>query len=102
MDQSGKIIYLIAEGRDITQQYESLTALKQSEERFRLLFESSPDPCWILIDAKLLNVMWRREFFSFKSREDFMGLHPSGTRRKKQPDGRSSVELADYYIDQGS
>ncbi len=99
-EQSGNIIYLIAEGRDITREHESLEALKASEERFRMFFESSPDPCWLLQDGKFFecNVSATR-LFGFQSKNDFLGMHPAQLSPEFQPDGQSSKILADRLIE---
>lgn len=43
MDKEGRVVFLIAEGRDITPQKTAEKERKESEERFRALTESSPD-----------------------------------------------------------
>ncbi len=98
-DQSGKIAYLIAEGRDITMQHESLEALRESEERFRLLFESSADPCWLLKDGKFTECnLSALTLFGFESKEYFLGMHPSKISPEFQPDGQLSMSLADRMV----
>jgi PAS domain S-box-containing protein len=42
----GKVIFIIAEGRDITQQVQTETQLEKSEERYRLTAEASRDALW--------------------------------------------------------
>ena len=42
-DAAGAIIYLIPEGRDITEQKKMETALKQNEETLRNIFDTAPD-----------------------------------------------------------
>ncbi len=94
-DKSGAITYLIAEGRDMTQQYESMVSLKESEERFRLLFESSPDPCWLIQHEKFIECnVAAGVLFGFTSKDDFVGLHPSEISPPTQPDGSDSYAAA--------
>jgi len=56
-DQSGKIIGLAGIGRDITQHKQAEEELRESEERFRRLFELSPEAI-VLIDPFDVNVDW--------------------------------------------
>lgn len=94
-DKSGTIIYLIAEGRDMTQQYESMVSLKESEERFRLLFESSPDPCWLIQNEKFIECnVATGVLFGFTSKDDFFGLHPAEISPPRQSDGSDSYTAA--------
>lgn len=46
-DENGKAVRMVGAIQDITQQKESETAIKLSEERFRLLFYQSPKPKWM-------------------------------------------------------
>jgi PAS domain S-box-containing protein len=52
-DDNGKAIRMVGAMQDITQQKESETAIKLSEERFRLLFYQSPTPKWMFNAASL-------------------------------------------------
>ncbi|MCL4303077.1 MAG: PAS domain S-box protein [Anaerolineae bacterium] len=46
-DRSGLVEYVIATGIDITEQKRAETALRESEERFRILFEFAPDAYYL-------------------------------------------------------
>ena len=59
-DPEGKVVGIVGMGRDITQQRRTEDALRESEARFRELFEASPDavvlldtqdPSWPIIDC---------------------------------------------------
>lgn len=94
-DINGEIVYLIAEGRDITSQHESLQSLKESEERFRLIFESSPDPCWLIQDGQFIECnVAAGALFGLTQKEAFIGKHPGLFSPEYQPDGRKSSEAA--------
>lgn len=101
-DEFSRIDYLIAEGHDISQEHESLMSLKDSEERFRLLFESSPDPCWLIQDEKFIECnVSAMILFGFKAKDDFLGLHPAALSPEYQPDGQLSYAVANEIMAKG-
>ncbi|QWV92345.1 PAS domain S-box protein [Geomonas oryzisoli] len=55
-DEAGAVIYLVAEGRDITDFARAKSALKESEERFYQLFVQNDDPV-ILMKLETLQVI---------------------------------------------
>jgi PAS domain S-box-containing protein len=68
------VIYALA--RDITELKRAQTALRLSEERYRLLFESNPHPAWVhdLETLAILDVNAAATRNYGYSREDFLGL----------------------------
>ncbi len=100
-DSSGNIKYLIAEGRDITSMHDLLRSLKESEERFRLVFENSPDAAWLLkktgfVECNLAAV----KVFGLESKRSFLASHPADFSPEFQPDGSRSADAAKLKIDQ--
>ncbi len=100
-DNFGAIKYLIAEGRDITDLHMSLQALRESEERFRILFDNSPDPSWIIKNGLFedCNLSAIRAL-KYGSKEELVSIHPSKISPEFQPDGLNSRQKADEFMRQ--
>jgi PAS domain S-box-containing protein len=85
LDSSGKLVSLLSFVLDVTDQKKAEEALKESEKQYRLLFENSPNPMWIL-DQKTLAFLAVNEaaihHYGY-SREEFLSMtikdiRPSG------------------------
>ncbi len=46
-DDEGKVVGIFAQGNDVTEQHVVELALRESEERFRLIADSAPVPMWV-------------------------------------------------------
>jgi len=73
--------------------------LRESEARFRTLFESSPDAAWIMethrfADANPAAVA----MFGYASRADFLNVHPSEISPPVQADGEDSAAKAERMM----
>jgi len=70
----GDIFYAVMVARDITERREAENALMQSEEKYRILFESSPD--YILLvapDGKIIDINKSTRAIIDLSREELIG-----------------------------
>jgi PAS domain S-box-containing protein len=82
--------------RDVTQQTRTAQALDESEQKFRLLFEKSPDPCLLLEDLRVVDCNEEAlRILGYSRKEELLGLLPSDFSPERQPDGRLSTEKAD-------
>jgi PAS domain S-box-containing protein len=73
-DDAGNIIYLISEGRDITERRRAEETLKESETKFRAMFEGSRDA--INVSKKGVQVFANPAFlklYGYKSNEEIAG-----------------------------
>ena len=73
--------------------------LRDEEERFRVLFELSPDPAWIIEGNEF--VAWNeaaRQVFGLSG--ETRTIHPATLSPEFQPDGQSSQVKAEYLIDE--
>jgi len=85
---------------DLHSMVESRTReLQQSENKYRMLFESSSDAIMLLNKQGFLDCNSAAlKMFDCASRDKFLNLHPSDLSPPTQSDGRSSQEAADEKI----
>jgi len=81
--------------------------LRQSEKKYRNLFEKSADASLIIKNGKFADCNQATvEMLRFNKKEELLNTHPSKLSPDVQPDGRSSFEKADEMmklaIDNGS
>ena len=94
------VIHDVNESKQAEQ--ETLEAKQEAEEnetRFRNIFEKSSDAILIIEngsfnDCNLATV----EMLEYKTKEDFLNVHPSVLSPEKQPDGRLSSEKAEEMM----
>jgi len=73
---------------------------QRSEQRFRDLFDHSPDPCWIIEDGRFIDCNHAAvQALGYERREDIL-QHPSRLSPAVQPDGRPSFEKAEALMEQ--
>ena len=100
-DDQGNIVGFYGLGLDITRRKEAEEKLRESEEKYRRLFESSKDAIMILEPPD-----WKfakgnpaaLDMFRLKGDKDFSYFCPWELSPEKQPDGRISEEKAKEMI----
>jgi two-component system, cell cycle sensor histidine kinase and response regulator CckA len=82
---------------DVTERIIAQNNLKESEVKFRTIFEHSPEPAFLLTDIFLDCNQMGCELWGY-NREEIIGSTPIRFSPELQPDGRSSVEASTEYI----
>jgi PAS domain S-box-containing protein len=95
----GEILNVINMYEDITERKQAEDALRESEQVYRTLFDSSADAVMVLDTEKFLGCNPEAlRLFGLKDEAEFIGLHPSELSPPKQPDGTDSQTAADERI----
>lgn len=100
-DSSGKIKYVFGVSRDISEQKKSQSRIKESEEKFKILYENSADaimtlepPNWKFTSGNFAAI----KMFRVKDEKDFILRELWKYSPKKQPDGQLSSKKAKKMI----
>jgi len=84
---------------DITQRKQSEQALRESEEKFRALFEASSQGVMLHDENQYLSANPAVvQMFGYESEAELIGLHPRFTSPPTQPSGEDSGPLAEKHI----
>ncbi|MCF8460224.1 MAG: MEKHLA domain-containing protein [Flavobacteriales bacterium] len=97
-DSDGRV-HFSAIIRDISERKEAEQLLKESETKFRDIFEKSGDAILIIENGKFVDCNRSAVgMLDYEVAADFMGRHPSEVSPPTQPDGRGSHEKADEMM----
>ena len=84
---------------DVSSKEKVESSLRESEEKYRTLFENSNDPTLLMYDNKFIDCNESAEKILGLKRREIFALHPSEISPKFQSDGTTSVSKADKMID---
>lgn len=95
----GKIQGSITTFIDITERKKEQEAIRQSELKFRTLYDTTSDAVQMLDEKGFLDCNQATlVLFGCSSRNEFCTYHPANLSPPKQPNGQDSMTLANYYI----
>ena len=97
-DSSGEIIGAIESLRDITERKKTEEVLKESESKFRLLFERSADAMFLMDGKKFIDCNNAAIEMMKCSKDELLDIHPVEISPERQIDGQSSREKSEEMI----
>jgi PAS domain S-box-containing protein len=98
--ENGKTVAIVGALTDITNQKIAGTGLKESEEKFKLLFEKSHDPILIIDGYNFVECNEATvKILGYISENEIYEVHPSKLSPKYQPDGQRSDIKAKEMMD---
>jgi PAS domain S-box-containing protein len=101
MDLHGGVLVTFV--RDISERKRAERATQVSEQRFRDLFDSSPDAVFIIENNHFVEGNPAAvAMFGYDSPESFLNVHPAELSPPTQPDGEDSTSKAERMISQAA
>ena len=99
VDSDGNVVGVASLIDDITERNKLEQKLIQSDQRFRSLFNLSPDPAWIIENNKFIDCNQAAvNMLGYKNKDDFINTHPSKLSPEYQPDGEDSFSKAEQMM----
>lgn len=101
LNDKNEVKEIIAVGRDITEQKLAEKILKDSEEKYRTLFENSSDPTLIIENNRFIQCNEATvKFLGYNNKSEIIGKTPIELSPKLQPDGQLSSKLVMQKINE--
>ncbi len=97
---TGAPLHMLGVVQDITKRIHTEHAYKESEEKYRLQFEYSEEPMWLIVDNKF--VMANKaaaKVLGYETIENLLNTHPSKLSPEYQPNDVSSYEKANSMME---
>lgn len=101
----GKQIYyqgkesILATLIDVSESKRAVLKVKESEEKYRMIFNGANDPIAILDEEKIIDCNdITADLFGYKSKDEIIGNPPWKISPKEQPDGKDSIKKANGFI----
>ena len=99
VDDKGIPQRLMGTVQDVTEQHLAESRLRESEDKYRRLFELSEDPMWLIVgDRFVMANKAASRMLGYETMSEMLHNHPSQMSPELQPDGRPSKEKADQII----
>lgn len=97
-----EIVGAVVVFRDVTEQYRQREVLRQSEQKYRALFENASDAILILANGRFIDCNSEAERLFQRSCNEIIGREPHELSPDIQPDGTDSKSAADHHIDEAA
>lgn len=99
-DDSGAPRRLIGTVQDVTEQHLAESRLRESEDKYRRLFELSEDPMWLIIGREFVMAnQAASRLLGYATVQELFDTHPARLSPELQPDGRASRDKADEMME---
>ena len=99
-DGAGNPIAVLSYASDITDKKKAEIKLQQSEQKYKILFEGSPDPYLIIHEGRVIECNQPTLDLLKTTKQDLVGKEPHQFSPEYQPNGRRSDEYADEIIEE--
>lgn len=99
-DAAGNPTGVLSYASDITDKKKAEIKLQQSEQKYKILFEDSPDPYLIIHEGRVIECNQPTLDLLKTTKQDFIGKAPYEFSPEFQPNGRRSDEYVDDILEE--